>query len=279
MATHIYLRSLRTRSALFAILFLCSSEYYTQNGISFYVGAGGNLPLPNYANAVELDNKGKGKPSNAFNLETKLKFSKHFSLSLNYLRCKNHLQVRFDEIQVSYFHRQSQTGGYVGSLTYVDDLYLYGNYLGLNLNYETRFAKNNLIFSLGANRGLFSSDKNKIDRYYESVPSNSTFSNVEARQSSTLTGPNLIALNASIRYERMIYNDKFGVFAQVNFMYNFISYSYEFAHSSLGWDDSYSYTYGNGSTSVNRYYTLSYHSLNCTAGIFYNISFRKNESR
>lgn len=279
MVTHIYLRSLRTRSALFAILLLCVSKYYTQNGISFYVGAGGNIPLSNYANAVELDNKGKGKLSNCFNFETKLKFSKHFSVSLNYLWTKNHIQARFDQVQVSYFDRYTQTGGQLGSLTYVDDLYLYGNYVGVNLNYEVPFSKNKLMFSLGVNRGLFNSSKNRIDRNYESVPANSSYSNVDSRQTSTLTGPNFMAANAKIRYDRMVYKNSIGLFAEIMFVYNVIDYSFEYTHSSLGWEDRYIYTYGNGRTEVNRYYTLSYHSLNGALGVFFNIDFKKNENR
>lgn len=278
MATQIYLRSLRTRSAIFAILLLSALKYHAQNGVSFYLGTGGNVPFSRYANAVELDNKAKGKLSTSFNFETKLKFSKHFSVSLNYLWTKNHLQVRFDEIQVSYFHRQSQTGGYLGSLTYVDDLYLYGNNIGLSLNYNVAFSKNKLLFSLGLNRAFFNSSMNRIDRDYGIVPANTSYANIDKHQTSSLEGPKFWAPNAKIRYERLIRKNSIGLFAEVSFMYNIIDYSFEFEHSSLGWEDRYNYAYGNGGTSVNRYYTLSYHSLNCTLGVFFNINFKKNES-
>jgi hypothetical protein len=249
-----------------------------QKSITFYGGAGVNTVLPNYTNAVELKNKGKGILSNSFNFETKFKFSNHFSLSLNYLFMKNHIRARFDDVQVTYFNRYTQSGGKIGSLTFVDDLYLHGHYLGVNLNYEVPFSKNTIIFSLGLNRGLFDSKRNKIDRYYESVPGNSSYSNINARQTSNLTGPKFMAANASVRYSRNL-NEKFGLFAQAIFIYNIIEYSYEFTHSSLGWEDRYIYTYGNGVTAVNSYYTLSYHTLNVTFGIFYPINFRKNEKQ
>lgn len=278
MVNLLYSRSSKTK-CLVALFMMCMSKHHAQNGISFYAGAGGNTVLSNYANAVELDNKGKGKVSTCFNFDTKLKFSRHFSVSLNYLWTKNHIKVEFDNVQVTYFDHYSQTGGTVGTLTYQDDLYLKGSYIGASLNYEVRFSKSNLIFSLGLNRAMFGSANNKIDRYYESVPANSSYSNVEQRQTSSLTGANFMAASAAARYSRMIYKDKIGIFAQAIFMYNFINYSSEFTHSSLGWEDRYKYTYGNGITEVNGYYTLSYHSANCTLGIFYNINFRKNEDR
>jgi hypothetical protein len=278
MVNLLCLRSLRTKCWLLAVFILLLSKYHAQKGISFYAGIGGNKVLSKYASAGDLKNKGVGRISSSFNLETKLKFSKHFSASINYLWAKNRITSRFNDVKVTYFNRYTQTGGTLGNLTYVDELYLYGNYIGLNLNYEVPFSKNNFIFSLGLDRALFSSAKNRVDRYYEKVPANSSYSNVEAHQSSSLTGPNFMAVNASLRYGRMIYRDKVGLFAQAIFMYNFIDYAFEYTHSTMGWDENYIYNFS-GSSQVNRYHRLKYHSLNFTLGLFYNINFRKNEDR
>ncbi len=278
MVSQIYLGLLRTKFSFLTMFLLCAAKYDAQNGISFYAGMGGNQVFAKYASVGDLRNKGTGKLSASFNFETKLKFSKHFSISLNYLWARNHIESRFNDVEVTYFNRYSQTGGRVGSLTYVDDLYLYGNYVGVSLNYEVPFTKNNLVLSLGLNRALFGSGQNRIDRYYESVPANSNYSNIDLHQNSGLTGTKFMAANASIRYSRMIYKDKIGLFAQTIFMYNFIDYSFEFSHAPMGWEDRYIYTYGNASTQLNRYYRLKYHSLNFTVGILYNISFRKHEN-
>ncbi len=277
MVSQLYLRLLKTKWQLTAFLLFYVSLCNAQNGISFYAGMGGNQVFSEYASVGDLKNKGTGRVSASFNAGTKLKFSKHLSISLNYLWIKNHITSRFNNVDVTYFNHYSQTGGRVGSLTFVDDLYLYGNCVGVGINYEVPFSKNNLVFSLGLNRALFGSAKNRIDRYYESIPANSTYSNIDLRQSSNLVGTKFWAVNASVRYDRMIHKDQIGVFAQAIFMYNFIDYSFEFSHAPLGWEDRYIYTYGNGSSEVNRYYRLKYHTLNFALGIFYNISFRKHE--
>lgn len=276
MANLIYLRSSRTKHCLLPAFLLCMFVASAQNGISFYAGIGANKVLSKYASSGDLKNNGNGKLSASFNFETKLKFSKHFSISLNYLWVKNHITSRFSDVKVTYFNRYTQTGGSVGNLTYADELYLYGNYIGASLNYEVPFSKNKLIFSLGLNRAFFDSRKNRVDRYYETVPPNSSYSNIDSRQSSSLTGTKFMAVNASIRYDRMIYKDRLGLFAQAIFMYNFIDYSFEFEHSTMGWEDRYIYDY-NGSSQINRYYRLKYNSLNFTLGIFCNINFKKNE--
>lgn len=245
----------------------------SQKNFRLHAGAGVNTVFSSKVNASDLKNEGKGGSSYVIDLDATLKFSRHFSFSLSYQRFKNDIAVRFEDVEVVSFNYQTT----VGRITFEDKLHLHANQIGLNFNYENSFQANNIILSVGVNRAYYNSRLNSIERYYESVPPNSSFSNIEQRQTSQLTGPQITALNASLMYERMIYKDRIGVSAKVNFIYNFISHSYEYTHADMGWENGYHYTFGVETISSMRYYRISYNTLNFTLGVFYKLNFSKHE--
>lgn len=264
------------RISLFCVaLFAHIPNGMAQRNFRIQVGGGVNQVFSNKANASDLKNEGQGRVAYTVDIDGTFTFSKHFGVSLSYMKFKNNLFVRFEDVEVVSFDYKST----IGYITFDDNLYLYGNQIGINFNYENPFKKNNIVFSLGINRAYYNSKQNYVDRHYESVPANSSFSNIEARQSSPLSGPKITALNASLMYERLIYKDKFGLSAKVNFIYNFISSSYQYTHSDMDWENRYHYTFGTGTISSMRYYRLSYNTLNFTLGVFYKLNIGKHEDR
>lgn len=262
-------------SLLFFITFIKVIPGIAQKNVRLLAGAGLNQVFSSKANASDLKNEGKGESSFLIDVAGTLKFSKHISFSLSYQRLKNTLKIRFENVEVVSFNYQSV----VGNITFEDRLHLYANQLGLNLNFESPFDRNNIVLSLGINRAYYNSKQNYVDRHYESVPANSSFSNLERKQNSYLTGPQITALNASLMYERMLYKDRIGLAVKVDFIYNFISHSYEYTHADMGWENGYHYTFGVETISSMKYYRLSYNTLNFTMGFFYKLNFGKHENQ
>lgn len=282
-----YTQSLRY-NFLCIFLFLNLFAAFSQKGISFYGGVGVNHTISRYANLSSLRNKGQGLPSLVLDAGIKIKYSRRFSFALKYMHLSNHIRTRFKDLDVTYFNRYSQTGGRIGNLSFTDDIYLYGNLCGLSFNYELPIQGGHLIFTLGANKLFYDSNRNHIDRYYESLLP--ALSGIEVRQSASISGPNPLALSTAIGYEKMLYRNKLGVYARLEFMYNFIDYSYEYIYSdgspngsypnteyTMNLPESFTYTSKTGSTGYLRYYNLIFHSLNCTAGIFYKLNFKNKE--
>ncbi len=260
---------------------------FSQKGISFYAGAGGTNAICRYANISSLRNRGQGLPSLVLDAGMKLKYSRRFSFTLKYMHLRSHIRTRFKDLDVTYFNHYSQTGGRIGSLTFTDDIFLYGNLCGLSLNHEVPIQKSTLIFILGINKVFYDSYRNHIDRHYESLPP--ALSDLETRQSAPISGPNPLAISTAIGYENMLYRNKLGIYARLEFIYNFIEYSYEYrysdgnesfyrnAYSTMGLPESFTYTSATGNADYLRYYTIRFHTLNFTAGIFYKINFKTKE--
>ena len=263
---------LRISFACFFILFILMKSF-SQKNVRIHAGVGVNQIFSNKVYASDLENRGSGTPSYMFHLDGTLKFSKFLSISVGYMRIKNHINIRFQDMEVTSYNNQTN----IGSITFEDDIFLYGNQIGINLNYEKTFKRNNFVFSLGGNRTYYNSEMNYINRHYASVPSNSKFSNIDSRQTSKMIGPKVMALDADLMYERMFYKNNIGFFAKLKFIYNFIDYSFEYTHGKLGWEDRYHYTYGNATISNMDYYRLSYHTLIFSVGVFYNLNIKANE--
>ncbi len=275
------------QSFLCFFLFLNLLTAFSQKGISFYAGAGANQTYCKRLGITELKNSGSGLPSLALDAGMKIKCSRHFSFALKYMYLSNHIRTRFKDLDVTYFNRYSQTGGRIGSLSFTDDIYLYGNLCGLSFNYEVPIQGDHLIFTLGANKLFYNSNRNHIDRYYESLPP--ALSGIDVRQSANIRGPNPLALSTAIGYEKMLYRNRLGLYARLEFTYNFIDYSYEYlysdgnprtysnTYSTMGLPESFTYTSVTGSTGYLRYYRIMFHTLNFTAGIFYKLNFKNTE--
>lgn len=286
MRVQTYIKALR-QGFLCAFLFLNWFNSFSQKGMSFYGGVGANQTISRYANLSSLRNKGQGLPSLVLDAGMKIKYSRRFSFTLKYMHLRSHIRNRFKDLDVTYFNRYSQTGGRIGNLTFTDDIYLYGNLCGLSLNHEAPVQKSKLIFSLGINKLFYDSYRNHIDRHYESLPP--ALSDLETRQSAPISGPNPLAISTAIGYENLFYRNKLGVYARLEFIYNFIDYSYEYiysdgnqsfyrnAYSTMGLPESFTYTGYTGSTDYMRYYTIRFHTLNFTTGVFYNINFKSKE--
>lgn len=268
-------------------LFLTLFAAFSQKGISFYAGAGINETFCRRLEIVGLENHGSGRPSLTLDAGMKIKCSRHFSFALKYMYLSNHIRTRFKDLDVSYVNRYSSTRGQIGNLSFTDDIYLYGNLCGLSFNYEVPIQGSNLIFTLGANKLFYDSYRNHIDRHYESLPP--ALSGIETRQSASISGPNPLALSTAIGYEKMLYRNRLGVYARLEFIYNFINYSYEYrysdgnqsfyrsTYSTMGLPESFTYANATGSTGYLRYYNLLFHTLNVTAGIFYKLNFKSTE--
>ena len=260
---------------------------FSQKGISFYAGAGGTNAICRYANISSLRNRGQGLPSLVLDAGMKLKYSRRFSFTLKYMHLRSHIRTRFKDLDVTYFNHYSQTGGRIGSLTFTDDIFLYGNLCGLSLNHEVPVQKSTLIFTLGINKVFYDSYRNHIDRHYESLPP--ALSDLETRQSAPISGPNPLAISTAIGYENMLYRNKLGIYARLEFIYNFIDHSYEFIYSDgyphtrsgyeafMGLPESLTYRNATGNSGYMRYYNMVFHTLNFTAGIFYKINFKTKE--
>lgn len=264
-------------NAILVFVLLQLTDCFSQKSIVFSTGAGINQTIPGTTNAGDLRNDGKGRSSYVFDINGKFKFNKHISLSLQYLTLKNHLSVDFNNLSINSSSHQGQSGGLTGGLAFKDDLYLYGNAGGINLNYEIPFQKNNIVIGVGILRMYYNSRKNYITRDYTELPSTTRFSTINPHQNSSLKGSKLTSLNIALCYERLIYKNKLGFFTKLTYIYNFYGNSFRYEHSGLGLFDNYNYTYQGRTASTMYYYTLSFQTVSLTAGIFVNINFTSNE--
>jgi|GEM_PF-2577831 len=263
-------------STILVFVLLWFTDCFSQKSIVFSTGAGINQTIPGTTNAGELRNNGKGRFSYVFEANGKLKFNKHISLSLQYLILKNHLSVEFNNLSVNSSNHQGQSAGLTG-LAFKDDLYLYGNAGGINLNYEMPLQKNNIVIGLGILRMYYNSRKNYITRDYTELPSTTKFSTINPHQRSSLEGSKLTSINFALSYERLLYKNNLGFFTKLTYIYNFYGNSFRYEHCGLGLFDNYNYTYQGRTASTMYYYTLSFQTISVTAGIFLKFNFKSNE--
>lgn len=273
-------RQIHTGLLRISILFfflLLSFWGVSQKRLGFYIGAGPNTSFCQYLRSELIDGVSKGILSVTGNAAVKLKLSRHFSISAQYTRIRSRINVSMKDIEVYYFDRYTQQGKIIGYMSFKDELYLFGNQVGLNFNYEMPFEKNTLIVGLGINSAFYSSGQNKIIRNYESLPNNSAISDIDRRQSSELAGPNLISPGLSLTYERTIFSDRVGVFGRLEYNYNIEAYSFNYKCSNMGLVDGYEYRDKRGAVSAFKYYSFSFQTLNFTIGAFINLNFKANE--
>lgn len=265
------------KTSIFVILLLLNISGFSQKGISFYLGAGPNTTFSPTLRSDDIRGTSKGVLSITGNANVKLRFSRHFSMMLQYAAIKSHINVRMKDIEVYYFDRYAQIRQFIGYMNFSDDLYLNWHQVGLNFNYEIPFQKNNLVVGLGINQAFFNSYKNSIARHYETLPANSTISDMETRQTSNLDGQNVKSASLSITYERLIYSNRLGVFGRIEYYYNFYPYSADYKYSDMGLGGGYRYYDRRGASSDFSYYSFSFQTLNFTIGAFYKINFKSNE--
>lgn len=265
------------KTSIFSILLLLTVCGFSQKGISFFLGTGPNTTFCPTLSSNDIRGTSKGVLSITGIANVKLRCGKHFSMVLQYAAIKSHINVKMKDIEVYNFNRYTQQGKVIGYMDFSDDLYLSWHQVGLNFNYEMPFQKNTLVVGLGINQAFFNSYKNNIARHYETLPANSTISDMETRQTSSLDGPNVKSASLSLTYERLIYADRLGLFGRIEYYYNFMPYSVDYKYSGMGLPEGYRYSDRTGHTSSFRYYSFSFQTLNFTVGAFYNINFKSNE--
>ena len=255
---------------------LTSYTIHSQNtkNITFYGGLDYISTFSNQVKVSDYSNSSKGGALLSFEIGSKIKFCKHFSFQLEYLRMKNKIHTSFNDLSIYNFNHYSQLSTNVGEISYTDNIYLTGNQWNLDFNYEFPFRKNNFIITIGASRVNYNINKNYITRQYTSLPPNSSFSDLEINQKSTLSGTKIVAANIQIKYERYFFKERIGFYSKLAFYYYFNSY-FEYTHSAMGLDDAYTYRNGNQSFSHNKYYILSLNTSILSVGLFYKINFRK----
>lgn len=265
------------KSFFICLLILLSYNVSSQNtkNISFHGGLDYISTISKHVRVSDYSNSSIGKPQLSFEFGTKTKFSNHFSFLIEYLRMKNKIRSSFNDLGIYYFNHYSQTGGKVGEISFTDDIYLTANQWNLGFNYEFPFRKNNFIITIGASRVNYNINKNYITRQYTSLPPNSSFSDLEINQKSTLSGTKIVAANIQIKYERYFFKERIGFYSKLAFYYYFTNSNYEYTHSTMGLDDSYTYKNGNQSFSYNKYYTFSINTCVLSVGLFYKLNFRK----
>lgn len=276
MMIQTYTQSLR-QSFLCFFLFLNLFAAFSQKGFSFHAGAGVNTTFCPTLRSDDIRGISKGVLSITGNANVKLRFSRHFSMILQYAAIKSHINVRMKDIEVYYFDRYAQIRQFIGYMNFSDDLYLNWHQVGLNFNYEIPFQKNTLVVGLGINQAFYNSYKNSIARHYETLPHNSAISDMETRQTSNLDGQNVKSASLSLTYERFIYSNRLGLFGRIEYYYNFYPYSADYKYSDMGLGGGYRYYDRRGASSDFSYYSFSFQTLNFTIGAFYKINFKSNE--
>ncbi len=247
-------------------------------GITLYGGLIANKTLCKTIRVSDQQNYPcKTGMSYSFELGSKLKYSKHFSLEIGYQRLKQHIITELNSLKVFYVNpvRHGQYE-YEGMISYTDNIYLYGNHYFFGFNYELTKGKNNLNIGFSHSIIDYSNDKNYITRTYSEKPSTGNILNTNYQ--SHISGPLLKGININLKYERLLYKNKLGVFSKVLYQIIFRSTTfYEYAYDDLGYKSNGYYTFidseGNFIGNENSY-SFNFNSFILDIGVFYKFNFK-----
>ena len=156
-----------------------------------------------------------------------------------------------------------------------------GNHYYLGLYLELTARKNNFIIGFGLSRINYDTNKSYISRSYENLQDQSNSLQIEKlNYTSKLNSPALVGNNFNVKYERMVYKNKLGVYCKFQYQYNIYYFKkyFEYGYNNLGFNNKYQYyivdTNGKSYYYQNDY-SINFNSAMFSVGVFYKFNFKE----
>ncbi len=276
---------LKLSNTKFLLVFFITVSFFSKAQINrafeLYGGILANKTLCNtIRESDQYDNAGKGGINPSFECGFKFKYSKHFSVEFGYERLKQQITSSFDDLNIIYISPYTHGGTFdYGKVSYTDNIYLNGNHFHIGMNYEFNKGLNNFSFGLNLSVSDYRSKSNIITRDYSKLETLVYTPN--SHYQSYTVGKIVKGINAQLKYERMVYKNKIGIYGKLIYQYNIKEdQDFEYGHSGLGYEGIgyFEFISNSGRFTTSNYYHINFNSLILSVGLSYKFNFKNNKT-